>query len=125
MDNVKVKDMKVGHIYVMSPRLLGDSMEGWRATYLYLGRSQQTKSFVYLFIGGLQSPKLETEEDVYKQINLYCDGSSYHEFLELRKSNKKVYEMQKYAYLNAFEFDINSPYLNNSTKSRILMALSR
>ena len=118
MENVKVKDMQLGHIYVSSPSLLGTKVEGWRCTYLYLGRNVNTKQFVYLFIGTLNGKNRYNEKEIYDLINLYGDGS-FHSNFEITKSNKKLYKMQTFKDFNDFKFDINSPYLSNIIRSSI------
>ena len=76
---VRSKDLVIGRVYVGSVSNLGESIEGWRSTFIYCGRNAD-KSYRWLFVG--------TPKDV-------IDGSwgkYIHNGVEVTKSNKKVYD---------------------------------
>ena len=123
MENVKVKDLQVGHIYVTGEKLVGQAYEGWRATYMYLGRNK-SKEFLYLFIGDLSETKNCGEEAIYKLVNLYGGGFGAHDDFSSHKSNKRVFKMQTYNRWNSFELDLNSPLLDPRAKMNIKFYLS-
>lgn len=124
MENVKVKDLEVGHIYVTSLSLLGTNVEGWRRTYLYLGRNKKTNQFIYLFIGSLSDVNKYDEKEIYNLVNLYATTGSSSNF-EVTKSNKKLYKMKTYSEFNSFQLDINSSYLDNIVKETIYFYLNQ
>ena len=108
---VKIKDLIPGKVYVTGEASIGTLNEGWRTTYIYLGRNSN-KELVWLFIGTLDSFKI-SKRDVYDTIDVYgCATKNY----DKTSINKRVFTPTVPEAAN-FVLDIN--FLANSTREFI------
>ncbi|MBR1453853.1 MAG: hypothetical protein IJ593_04340 [Lachnospiraceae bacterium] len=90
---VGVRDLEPGRVYLCGASQLGKQYEGWRATYIFLGRTL-TKKFVWVFVG---SPEI-VKSNEYLQ---YLTSRN----VDVTMSNKKCYKPIYYKELNKFKLN--------------------
>lgn len=87
---VKSKDLQVGKAYVCGKSTIGTRSEGWRNTYVYLGRTKQG-NYMWIFVGCPKDFKANPLGTIETYRSMYG--------IETTKQNKDVFECTYYTDL--------------------------
>ena len=103
---VKAKDLEIGLVYVTGRDALNTKDEGWRSTYIFLGRND--RGFKWLFIGNCSIFKYSLlSTDVMYHIQNYATSRN----IFYTKQNKRVY--RPIYYKQAAEFKLPKSFINS------------